>query len=261
MARYTIQSIIGLAGVSENENVKARQIGHKFEIPMLLIAIWIVVEWYAELEGTVPLAYAYYTDLFVWLFFIAETATLTFLVDNKWYYLRTNWINLVIIFMGLPIIWGVTTYAGILRSLRLLLLAAILVNLSDTIRQILSRNHLGITLFIALIIITLSGILIAGIDPNISSVWDGLWWAWVTVTTVGYGDIVPVSTLGKLFGALLILFGLGLFSLLTANFSAFFISKEEKKAKEIEKETVQKLDIIEKRIAALEKTINKFIEK
>ncbi len=261
MSQYNIQSIIGLAGVSEDECEKAQQVGHHFEVPMLLVAIWIVVEWYAELEGVFPRSYAYFTDLAIWLFFITETVILTYLVNDKLRYLRSNWINLVIIFMGVPVIWGMSSYAGILRSLRLLLLAAILINLSDTIRQVLSRNHLGITLAIALMIIMLSGILIAGIDPNIDSVWEGLWWAWVTVTTVGYGDVVPVSVPGKLFGAILILFGLGIFSLLTANFSAFFISKEEQEAKEIEKETLQKLDMIEQRINDLERSINKFINK
>lgn len=257
MSPLNIQSIVGLAGVAENENIKAKRVGRQFEIPMLVVAIWIVIEWYANLKGVFPQTYAYITDLIIWLFFVTETLTLTYLTNDKLHYLRTNWINLLVIFMGLPVIWGVSSYAGILRSLRLLLLAAIFVNLSDTIRQVLSRNHLGITLVIAVIIVMLSGILIAGIDPNIKTIWDGLWWALVTVTTVGYGDVVPVSAAGKLFGALLILLGIGLFSLLTASFSAFFVSKEEQKEKHIEKQTLEKLNSIEKKLIELERTINK----
>jgi len=257
MSQLNIQSIVGLAGVAEDENDKAKRMGRKLEIPMLLVAIWIVVEWYADLQGIFPRTYAYITDLIIWLFFVSETVALTYLTNDKLRYLRTNWINLIIILLGIPVIWGVSSYAGILRSLRLLLLAAIFVNLSDTIRHVLSRNHLGITLLIAFIIVMLSGILIAGIDPNIKSIWDGLWWALVTVTTVGYGDVVPVSTAGKLFGAVLILLGIGLFSLLTASFSAFFVSKEELKVKDIEKQTLEKLNSIEKRLIELERNINK----
>lgn len=257
MLQFNIQSIIGLAGVADDENDKAKQVSHMLEIPMLLVAIWIVVEWYAESQGVFPHSYVYITDLLVWLFFVSETITLTCLTNDKLRYLRSNWINLVIIIMGVPVIWGVSSYAGILRSLRLFLLAAILVNLTETLRQILSKNHLGITLVIAFIIIMLSGILIAGIDPNIESIWDGLWWAWVTVTTVGYGDVVPVSVAGKLFGALLIFLGIGLFSLLTANFSAFFVSKDEQKTKEIEKQTLEKLVAIEKKLIILERNITK----
>jgi len=255
MSRLDIQSIIGLAGVAKDENDKAKRVGRKFEIPMLLVAIWIVVEWYAGLQGVFPRTYAHITDLIIWLFFVSETITLTYLTNDKLRYLRTNWINLLIILAGVPVIWGVSSYTGMLRSLRLLLLAAIFVNLSDTIRQVLSRNHLGITLVIAFIIVMLSGILISGIDPNIKTIWDGLWWALVTVTTVGYGDVVPVSAAGKLFGAILILLGIGLFSLLTASFSAFFVSKEELKTKDIEKQTLEKLNSIEKRLIELERNI------
>lgn len=257
MSKFNLQSIIGLAGVAKDENDIAQRVSHRFEIPMLFIAIWIVVEWYAESHGVIPHSYAYITDLVVWLFFVSETAILTYLTNDKLRYLRTNWINVFIILLGMSVLWGVSSYAGILRTLRLFLLAAIFINLSEAIRQVLSKNHLGITLVISFIIIMLSGILIAGIDPNIESIWDGLWWAWVTVTTVGYGDVVPVSAAGKLFGALLIFLGIGLFSLLTANFSAFFVSKDEEKEKEIEKQTLEKLVSIEKKLISLEDSIDK----
>mgnify|MGYP001828259687 CR=1 FL=1 len=104
------------------------------------------------------------------------------------------------------------------------------------------------TAAVALFIIIVSGILIAGLDPAIDNIWDGFWWAWVTVTTVGYGDIVPNTGAGKIFGRLLILFGLGLFSLITASFSAFLLSKDEEQIMKDEKEELMRLGRIEKRI-------------
>ena len=44
---------------------------------------------------------------------------------------------------------------------------------------------MGATLFVSLIVVVMAGISIAAIDPAIDSPWDGIWWAWVTVTTVG----------------------------------------------------------------------------
>ena len=244
-------AIVGLAGVAPGENECARRTGHRFEIPMLILAIWIIVQWYMERRGLISSRLTDISDILIWLFFILETVVLTSLVNNKWRHLRNNWINLLIIILGIPIIWGFSTYAGALRSLRLLLMVAILINISETARQILSRNHLGTTLLISAAIIVIGGVMMAGIDPGISSIGKGLWWAWVTVTTVGYGDVVPSSDAGKLFGAFLILLGIGLFSLLTASFSAFFISKEET-ARNVDQEILKRLDQIGQRLEQLE---------
>jgi len=97
----------------------------------------------------------------------------------------------------------------------------------------------------------------AGIDPAIDNVWQGIWWAWVTVATVGYGDTVPMSVAGKVFGALVILFGVGFFSLLTASFSAYFVSRGEVEIEEEEEEEISQLKHIERRIEAMEKTLNR----
>jgi voltage-gated potassium channel len=101
----------------------------------------------------------------------------------------------------------------------------------------------------------MSGLIIAGIDPSIENMWQGIWWAWVTVATVGYGDVVPQSVAGKVFGAVVILFGVGFFSLLTASFSAYFVSRGEVEIEEEEIEEISQLKDIERRIDAMEKTL------
>jgi voltage-gated potassium channel len=71
-----------------------------------------------------------------------------------------------------------------------------------------------------------AGLMLYIIDPNVHSVTDGIWSAWVTMTHVGFGDVVPTSLLGRLLSAALILFGLTLFSLCTAILSASLIGKD-----------------------------------
>ncbi|MGZ5529537.1 MAG: potassium channel family protein [Limisphaerales bacterium] len=63
------------------------------------------------------------------------------------------------------------------------------------------------------------------IDPNIRSPLDGIWSAWVTMTHVGFGDVVPSSFFGRLLAAGLILLGLVLFSLFTALVSVALIGR------------------------------------
>ncbi len=235
---------------------------------MLLLAIWIIAEWYLTANQTYPEDWAYTTNLVILSLFIFETVLLTCLVRDKKRYLRTNWMNLLIIIAGIPLFWHDQPYAGALRTLRLLLVVGIFLEMSSTIRGMLRRNHVGITLFVAAIIVVMAGTTIAIIDPAIDTPWDGIWWAWVTVTTVGYGDIVPESPYGKIFGGFLMILGLGLFSLLTANFSAFLIVQEEEefidRERELaseERETAAKLERIESRLENLEKGLERLIDR
>lgn len=214
---------------------------------MLFIAVWIIIEWYLTAKGEYPDHWTVITNWVIWLFFLVETTLLTCFVRDKRRYLATNWINLLIIAVGIPIIWDSQPYTGALRSLRILLLLGIFLEMSSTIRRMLRANNLGIALLTSLVVVVMAGTSIAVIDPAIDTPWDGIWWAWVTVTTVGYGDIVPESPQGKVFGGLLMILGLGLFSLMTASFSAFLITREEEKV--IEREET----IIEKEEALLEK--------
>jgi voltage-gated potassium channel len=254
---YTLHLLTGLAGVAANERKAARRWGNRFELPMILLAIWILIEWYLREKGIYSELFGRITDWGVWLFFVLETVTLASLVEDKPRYLRSNWMNLLIICVGLPLLWGGGTYAAALRALRVLLIFPLLLNTSITVRKVLTRNHLGTTLLVALAFTLMSGLLIAGIDPTIENVWQGIWWAWVTVATIGYGDIVPQSTAGKVFGAVVILFGVGFFSLLTASFSAYFISRGEVEIEEEEMEEIYRLRDIERRIETMEQTLQR----
>jgi voltage-gated potassium channel len=254
MLTHTLNLLIGLPGVAADERPKARLWAGRFELPMILLALWIMIEWYLKAKGMYDEDFGQITDWVIWLFFVLETVVLTSLVKDKLRYLRSNWMNLLIICIGLPLLWGGGTYAASLRTLRVLLIFPLLLNTSTTVRKILTR---GTTLMVALAFTLMSGLLIAGIDPAIEDVWQGIWWAWVTVATVGYGDTVPMSAAGKVFGAVVILFGVGFFSLLTASFSAYFVSRGEIEIEEEEVEEIYRLKDIERRIESMEQTLQR----
>lgn len=255
----SFSKMVGLSGVDNNENARARRIGRMFEWPMILIAFWIVFEWYLEARAEGPLPYTYITDWFLWTFFLLETLVLTAVVDDKARYLRNNWSNLVIVIAGMPLLWQAFPHAGGLRALRLLAMFTMLMNMSGSFQKIMGRNHLGPTLMVSFIIIIMAGTLMAVIDPNVQTPMDGIWWAWVTVTTVGYGDIVPGSTAGRLFGSVLILMGIGLFSMMTASFSAFFMQQEEEDLIAKETANADRLAKMENRMEQLETKLDQLL--
>lgn len=85
---------------------------------------------------------------------------------------------------------------------------------------------------------------------------DAIWWAVVTLTTVGYGDIVPETAWGRTIGGFLMILGITFISFLTANVTSLFISSEqgEREANLIHRESEVRatLQRIEDRLAAIE---------
>jgi len=255
--RMKVTYLLGIAGVDTQERPEARLWAKRLEWPMLLVALWIPVQWYLEETRHIAPLFGRIADWLVWLAFLFETALLTTLVRNKRHYLLHNWLNLAIIIGGLSIIWQLTPLIGLMRSLRLLLVVALLARLSRTIRALLSRHQLGTTLAVALGTMVLAGVVVTRLDPSVGNIWDGMWWAWVSMSTVGYGDVVPHSTAGRLFAALLILFGVVVLSMLTASLSAFFIGSDVKRVEHEEREADRMLREIAERLERVERLLER----
>jgi voltage-gated potassium channel len=75
-----------------------------------------------------------------------------------------------------------------------------------------------------------------GINPKINSLLDTVWWAVATVTTVGYGDVSPITNIGKIIGIFMMIVGTALFWSYTALFAGAIMSEEAKEIREIKNE-------------------------
>lgn len=100
----------------------------------------------------------------------------------------------------------------------------------NPIEKIQHDRHFKKYLFSLVVLSLLLGILIVPLEYGykINSLEDGLWWAITTVTGVGYGDLVPVTGIGRVIGAVLMTAGLILFSLVVAILSSAINNREEK---------------------------------
>jgi voltage-gated potassium channel len=84
------------------------------------------------------------------------------------------------------------------------------------------------------------------VDPDtFNNIWLGMWWALQTVTTVGYGDVVPASTVGKVIASFLMLGGLSFFAVITGAITSAFVTQAQKRMRDqrdSEDPVIQKLN-------------------
>ncbi|MFW2514513.1 potassium channel family protein [Demequina sp. SO4-13] len=94
-------------------------------------------------------------------------------------------------------------------------------------------------------------------DSAINTFGDALWWAIVTVTTVGYGDLSPVSVTGRVVAVAMMLVGIALIGVVTASVAAWFVSKTTgEEEREQERQDEGRHDELTERIARLEAKID-----
>ena len=246
--------ILGVAGVHSGESDKAKRIGRFFEV-LILMALLVVFAQIIMLYSGALEDSNWVTNL-VWFVFLSELLGNLYFVRNRWRYLRENWLNVTIVVLAFPLIdWG-NDWATIIRSLRFILLIRFFANFSQDFIAILGKNRFGQILLGTAFIILGAGGIFAFIEDRMFI--DGVWYALVTITTVGYGDVVPITEEGRIFGFLLIVFGVLFFSLVTANISAYLIESDQKK---LEREILQYVIQTEKRLAKQQSINEAHVEK
>jgi voltage-gated potassium channel len=128
------------------------------------------------------------------------------------------------------------------------------------LRRELTPARAGWAIASATAVVTVAcGIVIRLVDPaDFDSVGEGMWWAVQTVTTVGYGDVVPVHTGGRVIGTVLMLSGIGFLTVVTAVVTAAFLETVRRRMGDPgEAEVLAKLDELSARLQALETSLRR----
>jgi len=111
-------------------------------------------------------------------------------------------------------------------------------------------RRLGYPLGLSLTILLLGGLGFWYLEPKVDNLTDGLWLAFTTAATVGYGDIVPSTHASRAFAVVVVLLGLAVLSLVTASVAAVFVGNEER---DIERELMAEIRALRADVAALHK--------
>jgi len=98
-------------------------------------------------------------------------------------------------------------------------------------------------------------------DSKINTLLDAVWWTIATVTTVGYGDVTPVTDVGKIIAIFYMFFGIGIFATIFTVFITRYYEKQvAKEKKEMEDFFVEKLNTLEENQEKLQSKIDELID-
>ena len=209
-----------------------------FQLIIIVLSIYVLGSLLITAFFTLP------AETMVLLSYIDSAICIVFLTDfvfrfikapNKLHFMKWGWIDLI---SSIPTL----EFARAGRTLRLIRLLRILRAFRSTrvlIKHIYQRKAKGAittALIIAILMLLFSSIAILQVETaensNITSAEDALWWAFVTITTVGYGDKFPVTTEGRIVAMLLMTTGVGLFGIFTAYVASLFVEDKTNKPAE-----------------------------
>jgi len=192
-----------------------------WELTFAFLAVVFVVVGFAE-----DFSLAIAIDLGLTAVFIAEFSSRLAASYDRRGYLRGHWIDVIAL---IPTVRGVR----ILRLVRLLRLVRAFAGIGRALTTLeqLARHRGLVWLFTAwaAVMIVCSLALYAaenGVNAAVTSPLDALWWGISTMTTVGYGDVTPVTPEGRIAATVLMVLGIGLFSAVTATVTSFLIHSE-----------------------------------
>jgi voltage-gated potassium channel len=221
-----------------------------WELFILILSLYVIAELAVEIiypfsNATIDLINR--IDLYICLIFLGDFFFFLYKAGEdkiekqekkraKLQYLKTHWIDLI---SSIPFMTFIRAFrlVRVIRIVRLLRGVKGLINIFRMLGTNKRQNILISYIIITILVMGYCSLAFysfeKGINPNVNSYFDAFWWAFVSLTTIGYGDIFPTTTEGRIVGMVLALAGMGLFSIITANLATAFvkIQKEEDKEK------------------------------
>lgn len=158
-------------------------------------------------------------NVVIWALFVTDYLTRLYLVDDRRQFMRTHILDLIVI--AVPF----------LRPFRLLRLLAIVISTTRRAGGLAVRRVTLYVIGVTVIVMSVGAVVVYDAEKEvpldqrtIKTLGDAFWWSLVTVTTIGYGDVYPVSAVGRGFAALLIVTGIALIGTITAAIASYFVN-------------------------------------
>jgi len=145
--------------------------------------------------------------------------------DNKKRFFLKNWTELIAAIpfdlIMLPFVLN-NAHLRIFKILKFIKVIALFSQFFETIDVFLKKTHLDEIFGVTLLVVLASTLGLYLFDPSINSLFDSLWFVLSTITTVGYGDVLPQSGPGKIIGLITLIVGVLIFSTVTGAIASYF---------------------------------------
>ena len=213
------------------------RVTNALEWPMALLALAVIPALLFDNGSATPRTHlaALSVNWFVWVAFCAEFGLRLSVVPERGAFIKRSWFDLLIIVISPPL--GVPqAMQGVkaLRALRVVRLvrsfAFLSIGMKSARRAFHHRKfHYVLLLTAGVMLLRATGLYTVEhpVNSSVKSFDDALWWAMTTTTTVGYGDIYPVTGEGRLIAVLLMLTGIGVIGVFTATIASLFMIQDD----------------------------------
>jgi voltage-gated potassium channel len=205
---------------------RSQRMAKRFEIPMLVAALLVIPVIVVQESSVSPelRSAADVLNWLIWLAFAAEFFAMLRAVPDRRQWLRGHPLEVMIVLFTGPFLPASLQAARAFRILRVLRL----LRLVPSARQVFSLEGVRFAGLLTGLAILGGGAAFHALENNDHgvhiSLWDGVWWAISTVTTVGYGDIYPHTAGGRVLAIVLMFFGIGFVALLTGATAQRFLA-------------------------------------
>lgn len=182
----------------------------------------------------------------IWGIFAAELIFILVVAPRKKAALRAHWLDVAIVLVTVPLYGELLSSiraVRLFRLLRLLRASVVVARALQAERNLTSGNALRLVALATLFLTVIAGAVQSTVDTrDFATFWDGVWWAVVTVTTVGYGDLYPHTVPGRIIGIVVMLLGIGFLAVLTATVASHFVQVDQKSESSQVLETLQRIE-------------------
>ena len=226
-------------------------IANRFQRPLLVAAVLTIPVTILQLlpAGDPWRTIANLVNWAIWLAFLAEAVVMLGVVPSRREWLRKHPLEVAIIVLTPPFLTSVVQSVRVLRLLRL----ARLMRLAPLVRALFTAEGLRYAALLTGLTALAGGAGFASVE-NIS-VGNGIYWAITTMTTVGYGDITPKTTEGKVIAIAVMLVGIGFAALVVGAIADRFINPPVHKVEATEEDILDQVKDISARLQRLEQTL------